>query len=152
MIPFHTRYIHLHVTSNVAVVIVSRTLLLGLHTIPSATTEGQKQGQRDDERGAGTKGQGQRDRNRGTNVCVVFLCKNFFLACWFLWKVILLPEYFTIYGITTLVNTITCIGFHNSSSASNANGIGVLPWSAPVVHSSDFVVQLHPRSIVCSRR
>lgn len=82
MIPFHTRYIHIHVTSNVAVVIVSRTLLLGLHIIPSATTEGQKQGQRDDERsrGAGTKGQGQRDRNRGTgHMCLCcFSMQKFF--------------------------------------------------------------------------
>lgn len=78
MIPFHTRYIHIHVTSNVAVVIEIRTLLFGLHIIPSVTTEGQKQGQRDDERGAGTKGQGQRDRNRGTYVFVLFFYAKIF--------------------------------------------------------------------------
>ena len=60
------------------VVIVIRTLLFGLHIIPSATTEGQKQGQRDDERGAGTKGQGQRDRNRGTYVFVLFFYAKIF--------------------------------------------------------------------------
>ena len=83
VIPCHTRYICNLKCS--CIVIVTRTLLLGLHIIPSATTGGQKQGQRDHERGSGTKGQGQRDRNRGTYVLVLFFyAKIIFIACWFL--------------------------------------------------------------------
>ena len=58
-----------------------------------------------------------------------------------------LSYYLNIYGISTLVSVN--IGFYTSSSTSTANGIRVLPWSVPVVNSSDFVVQLHSRSIVC---
>ena len=50
-------------------------------------------------------------------------------------------------SISTLVSVN--IGFHTSSSTSTTNGIRVLPWSVPVVNSSDFVVQLRSRSIVC---